>query len=202
MTKYILFPIAILMLFLVSCQNKKASISQTTEEKSPDEKMERITELYNSGQYAEFIKEAEAELSKSQKDFGFYLSLSDAYGNLNNYEKAFYYARKQLELEPSDYYTMIALGNYYFVLEKLDSAEFYYSKVLEIRPTYVRANLNLAQLFENQNKKNEAIEQYLKAIELFKQNNFKEEVIQYSKQVLKLDPNNKLAKENLVPPYF
>lgn len=202
MTKYILFPIAILMLFLVSCQNKKASISQTTEEKSPDEKMERITELYNSGQYAEFIKEAEAELSKSQKDFGFFLALSDAYGNLNNFEKAFYYARKQLELEPSDYYTMLALGNYYFVLEKLDSAEFYYNKVLEIRPTYVRANLNLAQLFENQNKKNEAIEQYLKAIELFKQNNFKEEVIQYSKQVLKLDPNNKLAKENLVPPYF
>jgi tetratricopeptide (TPR) repeat protein len=202
MIKTISLSLIVLSLILISCQNKKAPIAQISAEKAHDEQMEKITDLYNSRHYDEFIKLAEIELNKSENDFGFYLALSDAYGNLNNFEKAFYYARKQLEFEPSDYYTMLVMGNYHFVLEKLDSAEFYYNKVLEIRPTYARANLNLAQLFEKQNKKNEAVEQYLKAIELFKENNFKEEVIQYSKQVLSLDPNNKLAKENLGPPYF
>ena len=45
-------------------------------------------------------------------------------------------------------------------------------------------------------------EQYLKAIELFDENNLKNEVIQFSREVIKLDPNNKLAKEYLGPPYF
>lgn len=200
--KNILLSFTVLSLILNSCQNKKAPIAQISEEKSHDELMEKITELYNSKKYEEFIKAAEAELSKSSKDFGFYLALSDAYGNLNNFEKAFYYARKQLESEPSDYYTLFALGNYHFVQGKLDSAEFYYNKVLDIRPTYARANLNLAQLFEKKNKKDEAVEQYLKAIELFKENNFNDEVILYSRQILKLDPSNKLAKENIGPPYF
>jgi hypothetical protein len=35
----------------------------------------------------------------------------------------------------------------------------------------------------------------LNALTLFKENNFDEEVITFSKEVLKLDPNNKLAKE-------
>ena len=191
-----------LLFVLCSCLNKKTPSTQIAENKDFNEKMEKITELYNSGQYVEFIKAAEVELSESNKDFGFYLALSDAYGNLNNFEKAFYYARKQLEIKPSDYYTMLAIGNYHFVLEKLDSAEFYYNKVLEIQPTYARANLNLAQLYEKQNKKDAAVEQYFKAIELFKENNFNEEVILYSKQILKLDPNNKLANEYLVPPYL
>lgn len=141
-------------------------------------------------------------MNKSENDYGFFLALSDAYGNLGNYDKAFYYAEKLIEKEPSNYYALFALGNYHYLFEKLDSAEFYYNKVLNINPGYARANLNLAQLFEKQNKKDEAVEQYLKAIELFKANNFKEEVIQYSKQVLSLDPNNKIAKENLGPPYF
>jgi len=202
MIKTISLSLIVLSLILISCQNKKAPIAQISEEKAHDEQMEKIMELYNSRQYDEFIKLAEIELNKSENDYSFFLALSDAYGNLGKYDKAFYYAEKLLEKEPSNYYALFALGNYHYLLEKLDSAEFYYNKVLEIRPTYARANLNLAQLFEKQNKKNEAVEQYLKAIELFKENNFKEEVIQYSKQVLSLDPNNRLAKENLGPPYF
>ena len=194
--------LTVLLFIICSCQNKKAPSTQIKQEKAYDEKMEKITELYNSGKFVEFIKLAEAELSKSENDFEFFLALSDAYGNLGNFDKAFYYAEKLLEKEPKNYYALLAIGNYHFILEELDSAEFYYNKVLEIRPSYARANLNLAQLFEKQNKTSEAVEQYLKAIELFKENNFKEEVILYSKQILSLDPNNKLAKENLGPPYF
>ncbi|WP_372650405.1 tetratricopeptide repeat protein [Draconibacterium sp.] len=157
--------------------------------------MGKITELYNSGEYETFIKLAENELNNTENDFEFFLALSNAYGNLGNYDKTFYYAEKLLEKEPTNYYALLALGNYYFVLEKLDSAEFYYNKVLSINPNYARANLNLAQLFVKKGEKNKAIEQYIKAIELFNQNNFEDEVLLYSKEVLKLDPENKIAKE-------
>lgn len=192
-----LLTLIILIFFLASCQNKKSQESQHIVETSHDKLMERITELYNSREYVEFIKLAENEVNKSENDFGFYLALSDAYGNLGNWDKAFYYAEKLLDKEPSNYYALFAIGNYNFILEKLDSAEFYYNKVLTINPGYARANLNLAQLYIKQDNKTKAVEQYLKAIELFKKNDFMEEVINYSNEVLKLDPENTTAKEYL-----
>ncbi|MDA3882169.1 MAG: hypothetical protein PF481_02690 [Bacteroidales bacterium] len=202
MIKTISLSLIVLSLILISCQNKKAPIAKISEEKAHDEQMEKITELYNSGQYAEFIKLAEIELNKSENNYNLYLGLSHAYGSLGIYDKAFYYAEKLLEKEPSNYYALFAIANYHFMLEELDSAEIYFNKVLEITPTYARVNLNLALLYEIQGKKNKAVKNYLIAIELFKENNFIEEVIQYSKQVLILDPNNKIAKENLESPYF
>ena len=89
------------------------------------------------------------------------------------------------------------LGNYYQLLKSFDKAENYYLKVLEIKPTYARANLNLTQLYVEQNKNKLAVSQYLKAIELFSANNYKKEVIHFSEEVLKLDPKNKAAKQYL-----
>jgi tetratricopeptide (TPR) repeat protein len=195
--KTVLLSFLFLFPILISCQNKKTLSSQISEEKSSDQQMEKIIELYNSKKYADFIKLAEIELNKPENDNFILLALSDAYGNLGNYDKAFYYAEKLLEKEPSNYYALFALGNYHFMLEELDSAEFYYNKVLEIRPSYARAYIHLARIYEKQNKNEHAVEQYLNAIELFNANNFKEEVILFSKQVLSLDPNNKLAKEYL-----
>lgn len=202
MGKTYLFTFTVFLLLLISCQNKKVPAIQITKEKANDEQMEKITELYSSGKFVEFIKLAEAELSKSENDYGLLLPLSSAYGNLGNYDKAFYFAKRLLSKEPTNYNALLAIGNYNLMLEKLDTAEYYYNRVLQIKPSYARANLNLAQLYEKQNKKGKAIEQYLRAVELFKENNFNEEVTLYSKQILKLDPNNELAKEYLGPPYF
>ena len=191
-----LMSLIIVIFFLASCQNRKNQETQHVVETTHDKLMERITELYNSREYVEFIKLAENELKKSENDFGFYLALSDAYGNLGDWDKAFYYAEKLLDKEPSNYYALFAIANYNFILEKLDSAEFYYNKVLTINPNYARANLNLAELYTKQDNKAKAVEQYLKAIELFRDNNFNDEVIHYSNEVLKLDPDNKMANED------
>ncbi len=192
-----LLSLIIVIFFLASCQNGKKQETQNNVETTHDKLMERITELYNSKKYVEFIKLAENELKNSENDFGFYLALSDAYGNLGDWDKAFYYAEKLLDKEPSNYYALFAIANYNLILEKLDSAEFYYNKVLTINPNYARANLNLAELYTKQDNKAKAVEQYLKAIELFRDNNFNDEVIHYSNEVLKLDPDNKMAKKYL-----
>lgn len=197
----------ILSFIVFSCQNKKVPQIQDTKvpgtnENARDEQMDNIIELYNTGNYAEFVERAETEVSKSENNFAFHLGLSSAYGELGNYDKALYYVRMLLEKEPSNYYALLQIGNLFFVLEKLDSAEFYYHKTLNINPDYARANLNLAQLYENKGLKDKAVEQYLKAIKLFDENNLNDEVIHFSREVIKLDPNNKLAQEYLGPPYF
>lgn len=184
---------------LISCQNKKEKINLKAKETQQSGKSIDIIELYNSGKYAEFVEALEKKIGKPNFDTKLYLALSDAYGNLEKFDKAFFYARKQLELVPADYYTLLAIGNYHFLLEKLDSAEIYYLKVLDLNPNYARANLNLAQLYEEQKKKNEAIEQYIKAIELFKANGLDDEVVFYSKKALSIDPNNKILEEYLIP---
>jgi len=194
--------LVLLVFFLASCQNKTVSETQNKSKNAHDELIEKMSELYNSGKYTEFIQLAEDELKNSENDFSFYLALSDAYGHLNNFDKAFFYARKQLDLKPLDYFTLLSVGNYHLLLERLDSAEYYYSKVLSLNPRYARANINLAKLYEKKDEKDKAVEQYLKAIELFKENKLKDEVIHFSKEVLRLDPNNKLAKEYLLPPYL
>lgn len=202
-----LLSFVVLFFIVVSCQNKKVpqvqdTKVQSTNEKAHDELMDKVTELYNTGNYAEFIELAEIEVSKSENNSEFYLALSSAYGELGNYDKALKYVRMLLEKEPSNYHALLQSGNVFFVLEKLDSAELYYQKTLDINPDYARANLNLAQLYEKKGLKDKAVEQYLKAIKLFDENNLKNEVIQFSREVIKLDPNNQLAKEYLGPPYF
>lgn len=185
---------AILIALILSCGNrgKKAS---TDEDDKRNNQMEQIVKLHDSGKWAEIIKQKEVLLKNSEKDAFSLLMLSEAYAQLENYERGIFYAEKIIERDPSNYYALLMLGNYYFILQSFDKAEKYYFKVLDIKPTYARANLNLAMLYVKLNKNYLAIPQYLQAIELFSANNFKEEVIQYSREVLKLDPYNQKAKQ-------
>jgi tetratricopeptide (TPR) repeat protein len=153
--------------------------------------------LYNSEKWEECIELAEDNLDLFENKTSLLLTLSRAYGFMSNFERAIFYAKQILEKEPLNYYALFNLGAYYFNLKELILAEDYYLKALSIKPSYVRVNINLALLYEEQGEKEKAIEQYLKALKLFKENNFNEEVISFSKEVLKLDPNNILAKKYL-----
>jgi tetratricopeptide (TPR) repeat protein len=102
-----------------------------------------------------------------------------------------------LKIEPENYQALFYKANCFLFLEKIDSAEFCYKKVLNINPNYARANLNLAEVYLIKGDKQNAIKQYIDAIELFHKNNFNEEVILYSKRVLEIDPNNKISKKYL-----
>jgi tetratricopeptide (TPR) repeat protein len=170
---------------------EKEPTNHTKEEKV----IESIIALYNSEKWEECIELAEDNLDLFENKNGLLLTLSRAYGFMSNFERAIFYAEKILEKEPLNYFALFNLGAYHFILEELDLAEYYYLKALSINPSYARVNISLAELYKKQNKKEEAIAQYLNALTLFKENNFDEEVITFSKEVLKLDPNNKLAKE-------
>lgn len=156
--------------------------------------MEELLRLYEAKEYQQFIEKVEVEINKSDDDFGLQIGLAVAYGEIGNYEKAFFYARKQLQMDSGDYYAMLVIGNLHQALENPDSAEIYYNRVIELHPTYAKVYLNLAQLYEKEGKKQEAINNYIGAAALFDYNNHKEQVVTISNKVLELDPTNKQAK--------
>lgn len=156
--------------------------------------MEELLRLYEAKEYQQFIDKVEVEINKSDDDFGLQIGLAVAYGEIGNYEKAFFYARKQLQMDSGDYYAMLVIGDLHQALENPDSAEIYYNRVIELHPTYAQVYLNLAQLYEKEGKKQEAINNYIGAAALFDYNNHKEQVVTISNKVLELDPTNKQAK--------
>lgn len=156
--------------------------------------MEELLRLYEAKEYQQFIDKVEVEINKSDDDLGLQIGLAVAYGEIGNYEKAFFYARKQLQMDSGDYYAMLVIGDLHQALENPDSAEIYYNRVIELHPTYAQVYLNLAQLYEKEGKKQEAINNYIGAAALFDYNNHKEQVVTISNKVLELDPTNKQAK--------
>ena len=179
---------------LISCNSKNNVDSAKDNDKAKSDFIDSLVSLYNDKKYAEFIDRAEKELEWEDAKNGWLVPLSDAYAEIGDFNNAFYLARTQLEMHPKDDNAVLVIGNYHFVLEQLDSAEIYYRKVLEMNPAFARAHLNLAMLYEKQNKKSEAIDSYLEAIDMFDKNNYNEEVVTFSNKVLVLDPTNKQAK--------
>jgi len=182
---------------LNACGNSSNFESRKSEENKFDTLVVRTVELYESGKWEEFIGQAETLIKESKKDYGLYLSLSQANSMLNNYEQAFNYAEMALEKNPDDYFARLLLGNYSLAFKEYEAAEHFYLSALAINPNYARAYVNLAQVYMQQNKNNLAIENLKKATILFSENDFKDEVISYSKEILKLDPDNQFAKENI-----
>jgi len=184
------------LVILCSCQNKELKSGQNFEEIKKINS-ENIFDLFNSGEYNKFIELAEAEWSNSKDKSKLLVPLSIAYSYAENFEKGLFYSNEMLKLEPENYQALFYKANCFLYLEKIDSAEYCYKKVLEINPYYARANLNLAQVYLVKGDNQNAISQYIYALELFHKNKFKEEVILYSKRVLEIEPNNKIAKKYL-----
>jgi len=190
-----LYFILLATLLFSACNSKtKVDTSKSESEKAADERMDRMMTLYNNQNYAAFIEMAEMELELSDRMDKLLVPLADAYGQIGDFESAFYVIRIQLKRDSTDYNALLVVGNMHNVQESLDSAEIYYKRVIELNPAFARAYLNLAMVYEKQDKKQEAINQYLEAVTLFDLHNFKDEIVKFSNKVLELDSTNQKAK--------
>lgn len=185
--------LVLIMLTMASCQSQKSSSNENNDKTKTDE-LESVFDLFNSEEYDKFIELVEPEWKSNKEKTGLLIPLSYAYAYIENPEKALFYSNEMLKREPENFQALFVKAGCYLHLDKIDSAEFIYKKVIDINPFYARANLNLAQVYLIKGDKKNAISQYMLAIELFHENNFKEEVILYSKKVLDIDPNNDKAK--------
>jgi tetratricopeptide (TPR) repeat protein len=185
----------VVILQFSACNSKtKVDTSKSESEKAADERMDRMMTLYNNQNYAAFIEMAVKELELSDRMNRLLVPLADAHGQIGDFESAFYVVRTQLKWDSTDYNALLLVGNMHNVQERLDSAEIYYKRVIELNPAYARAYLNLAMVYEKQDKKQEAINQYLEAVTLFDLHDFKDEVVKFSNKVFELDSTNLKAK--------
>ncbi len=177
------------LLFITSCANKDNSVKNNV-----DDTFNQIAKLYNNHQWEELVKIEGIILDQVENDFTYYLVLSESFTATGDINKGIYYAEEWIKKDSTNYTAYLTLGNCYLLSNSFKKAEQCYLKVLDLGPSHARAMLHLAETYIQLNQKDLAINQYLSAIELFSKNGFEEEVIQYSREVLTLDPNNLEAK--------
>ena len=193
------------LFLLISCESKtKLCDTKTYNDTVEQMQLDEVIRLINSGEWVKVINYKELILNDSKKHpkNQLILSLSRAYMVIGDYESALSIAKKAVKSNKDDYMALLYLGGCYDMMELYDKAEIYYLKTLELGPKYARVNLNLASIYEKTNRTDEAVEQYLKAISLFFEHDFYQEVLDYSEAVLKLDPKNYLALFYLASYYY
>lgn len=118
------------------------------------------------------------------------IAYATALENTGRHEKAVKVLNEQIEVEPNNYYLYQTLGEIHQYRDEHDEAISAYEKVIEMAPAYARPYINLGKIFQERGDKEKAIENYLNAIELFADNKYYDEVIEYGTEILKMDENH------------
>lgn len=111
---------------------------------------------------------------------------------LGYYGKARTLLLDRIKSHPEDQvdYLYRSLGDISCCERKYDDAITYYTKSVEINPKYARPLVNMADVYREQHKYKEAVESYLKAIDLFYAKGLYNETESFSKAILEIDLKN------------
>jgi tetratricopeptide (TPR) repeat protein len=110
--------------------------------------------------------------------------------NTGKHEKDLKVLNEQIEVEPNNYYLYQTLGEIHQRKNEFDDAISAYEKVIEMATAYASPYINLGTIYQERNDKEKAIENYLNAIELFADNKYYDEIIEYGAEILKMDENH------------
>ena len=177
----------ILTLFsFISCKSRSNEI-----EWKQAERTDRLMVLYQNYQW----KEALACIDSLRKE-GVSLDIlpieAECYAGLGEYATAIDMVEKEIANSPQDkhHYLYHTLGNIYHLQKLYDKAIDNYQKSIDIRPTYARPYIHIGEIYQLLGDNERSIEYLLSAVDLFSQNDFHNEVIEYSNKVLELDSVN------------
>ena len=184
--KILLFVLIVALISFSSCKSKSNEI----EWKQTDQ-TDRLMVLYQNYQW----KEALACIDSLRKE-GVSLDIlpieAECYAGIGKYATAIDMVEKEIASSSQDkhHYLYHTLGNIYHFQKKYDKAIANYQKAIDIRPTYARPYIHLGETYQLLGDNERCIEYLLSAIDLFSQNDFHNEVIEYSNKVLSLDLSN------------
>ncbi|MDD2889875.1 MAG: tetratricopeptide repeat protein [bacterium] len=189
-------------------KSSKKQMPNTNFEK-PDKMIEQAIKLLKTGKVDEAEKKFK-EISKEYPDFVQpYIGLGNIYSIKKDSKKAIEFYQKALDIEPStEIYSNI--GTLYFIQGDKKKAENFFHSAIAMDDNNICAKKNLADVYFELGKYEQAIPLYeaglLKQPEVeslialancyFKMGKYESAKIGYEK-VLKVEPDNKTAKENL-----
>ena len=152
---------------------------------------EKLQELYQTGQWQKALSYID-----SLKTSGIRLDIiaieAECYAGLGDYTTAIELVEKEIKTGPIEkrHYQYQTLGNIYHLKKEYKTSIKNYKKAIELRPSYARPYISLAETYELLGEEQKSIEHYLNAVDLFIQNEFYNEAIEYSSRVLAIDSQN------------
>ena len=133
---------------------------------SPQEAINQLVNLYNHGQLAAVVEQANILTAKYPDAFMIWNMLGAAYKGLGRIQAASNAFKKVTELNPTYADGFNNLGVTLQEQDKLDEALEAFNKALAIKPNYAEAYNNMGNALKDQGKSDEAIVSYNKALSL------------------------------------
>jgi tetratricopeptide (TPR) repeat protein len=124
--------------------------------------------LLNNGKPQDTVALLQYGIKAHPEDYQLLVNLASAYGDLGEHKKNEATLKKAITIQPNNYSAYYNLGNHYFI-EKKDfaQAEKNYLLTIEKNPSLVLAYLNLATVYDNSGKREQAFSIYKKLLSKF-----------------------------------
>ena len=135
-------------------------------ESPPDETVEALLQLYNAGELARVVKEAQALTRQYPEAFIVWNLLGAAAAQMGILDQAVDAFEKVISIKPDYVDGYNNLGTALADQGELDRAIGLYKKIISIEPNYAEAFNNMGHAFHKKDMLEEAVCAYLKAIEL------------------------------------
>lgn len=178
--------IIIISTFLISCSVNKSSNTEINERL-----IESFEQAYQSGQWEQALSYIDT-LRARKVNLNILPIEAECYAGLGQHEKAISLLENEIKLDTMKniYYVHSTLGNVYTHKSNFNKAIEHYKKSIQIRPTYARPYINIGDIYNHLNEKDSCVYYYLSAIKLFAENNFFNEVVDFSQRVISIDSLN------------
>ena len=177
----------------------------------PQETINQLVNLYNQGQLAAVVEQAQALTAQYPDAFSIWNILGAAAAQTGQTDKAVNALKRVIDINPDLAEAYNNLGNALKEQGKLDEAIVSYNKALSLKPNYGEAYNNLGVALKEQGKLDEAIAFYNKALSLkpdyseaynnmgnaLKEQGKLDEAIAFYNKALSLKPNYGEAYNNL-----
>lgn len=124
-------------------------------------------------------------------------ALAEAYEQLDNMELAAEQYTKLLKVNRDNYHALLAVGKNMFATERYELAARTFSRIVRVFPEEIDALKGLGGVFEQQGRISEAVLCYLRASRAGLRQKKRKEATMLLKQVVKLEPDNEVAKRTL-----
>lgn len=175
----------VMAIMLCGCTNK------ASREKSSAAVMELLNQAYKQGEWETTLMYLDS-LQKMNIGGNLLAIEAECYIGLGNYDKAIGILQGGLDSAEIEtiHYLYNTLGTAYYYKGELGRAEEMYKKTIELRPTYARPYIHLANLYEQSNNKEASIAYFMDAVKLFAENEFYDEVVEFTSRVLDMDSTN------------
>ena len=184
-----LLPLLLTIALIYSCTNGKSP--KQTSEQGANTLVEQLEQEYQQGKWENVLS-----LIDSLRKMNAYGNIqpieAECYIGLGDYNKAI--ALLTDVISEGDihnvHYHYNTLGTAYYYYGDMDKAAEMYKKSIDLRPTYARPYIHLGNLYAEKNNTKESVRYYLQAVELFAENRFFAEVLEFTNVVLDMDSIN------------